>query len=157
PPRGIVKLWDAKTGQLLRQLEAHSRAVLQVAFSPDSQRLASVSWVRRSDETKARGEMKVWDVTNGSLLLTVPGHEGRMNGVVFSPDGRRLATGGSDTTVQIWDAQTGAELLTFRGHGQEVHCVAFSPDGRLLASAGGQVLDLSGREVKVWDAQTGQE
>src|SRR5262249_1911005 len=39
PSRGTVKLWDAKTGELLRQLEAHSREVSRVAFSPDGQRL----------------------------------------------------------------------------------------------------------------------
>src|SRR5262249_32861187 len=131
--------------------------VSQVAFSPDGQRLASVGWVRRSDETKARGEMKVWDVTNGSLLLTVPGHAGQMTCVAFTRDGQRLATKGPDTTVQIWDAHTGKELRTLRGHRQGVHCVAFSPDGRLLASGGGHPLYPSEQDVKVWDAQTGQE
>jgi WD40 repeat protein/serine/threonine protein kinase len=157
PPRGTVIVWDAKTGQLLHKLEGHSRGVSQVAFSPDSQRLASVSFVRMSDQMKPRGEMKIWDVTNGNLLRTVAGHEGLMNCVAFSPDGKRLATGSGDTTVQIWDAQTGEELRTFHGHSQTVACVAFSPDGRLLASGGGQGLYASEQEVKVWDAETGKE
>jgi WD40 repeat protein len=158
PPRGTVKVWDAKTGQLRRTLEERSRPVLQVAFSPDGQRLASVSWVRKSDEMPPRGEMKIWDVTTGKLLLTVPGHEGRMVCVAFSPDGKRLATGSPDTTVKIWDAQTGEELRTFRGHSQQVHCVAFSRDGRLLASGGGGPFDFLGEtELKVWDGETGQE
>jgi WD40 repeat protein len=151
-----VKIWDAKTGQLLRELEAHRTGVSKVAFSPDGQRLASVGWVRMRDERGAAGEMKVWDVTTGQSLLTVPGHGGRMDCVAFSPDGKRLATGSSDSTVTIWDAQTGEELRTFRGHSEVVHCVAFSPDGRLLASAGG-ARNPSEQDVKVWDGETGQE
>jgi WD40 repeat protein/serine/threonine protein kinase len=156
PPRGTVIVWDAETGQMLRKLEAHSRVVLQIAVSPDGQRLASVSWVKMSNEMPVRGEMKVWDVTTGNLLLTVPGHEGRMNCVAFSPDGKRLATGSSDTTVKIWDAQTGEEQRTFRGHCQPVSCVAFSPDGRLLASGSGQSLQ-GESELMVWDGETCKE
>jgi WD40 repeat protein/serine/threonine protein kinase len=146
PPPGTVKVWDAKTGQLLRQLKGHSNMVVGIAFSPDGQRLASVSWVRRNEEMPSRGEMKIWDVTTGNLLLTVPGHESLMNCVAFSPDGKRLATSGSqDTTVKIWDAQTGEEQRTFRGHNHKVQCVAFSPDGKRLAWGS------TDSTVKVWD------
>ena len=48
--------------------------------------------------------------------------------MAFSPDGRRLATGGEENTVKIWDVQTGKELQTLRGHSGDVYTVAFSPD-----------------------------
>src|SRR5262249_17744232 len=83
PTRGTVRVWDAQTGQLLRQLEGHGTGVSKVVFSPDGQRLASVGWVRMSDEMPPRGEMKIWDVRTGKQLLTVPGHEGRMECVAF--------------------------------------------------------------------------
>ena len=71
--------------------------------------------------------------------------------MAFSPDGRRLATGGEENTVKIWDVQTGQELHTLRGHNGDVYTVAFSPDdeGRWIASAG------EDSTVKVWDSQTG--
>ena len=92
---------------------------------------------------------------HANLLLTLKGHINQVNNVVFSPDGKRLASVAFGRTikegaVKVWDAQTGQELLTLKGHTNVVSSVAFSPDGKRLASAGG------GR-LKVWDAQTGQE
>jgi len=78
-------------------------------------------------------------------------HGGLVSSVVFSPDGRRIASGGWEKTVRIWDAATGRELETLRGHEDIVWAVAFSPDGRRLASAS------SDKTVRVWDAATGRE
>src|SRR5205085_1926373 len=66
------------------------------------------------------------------------------NGVAFSPDGRRLASAGSDRTVKVWNSATGQQI-TLRGHTAAVLCVVFSPGGHVLASA-----DASG-VVQVWD------
>jgi WD40 repeat protein len=96
-------------------------------------------------------EVKVWDAQTGQERLTLQGHTAWVNSVVFSPDGKSLASASRDKTVKVWDAQTGQELLTFKGHTGPVHRVAFSPDGKRLASSG------TDGTVKVWDAQTGLE
>ena len=82
-----------------------------------------------------------------------------VRGVQFSPDGRRLATACHEH-VQLWDAQTGQEqVLRFPCRDRHGHLdeVAFSPDGRRLAAVGGHTAVHPDREVKVWDAQTGEE
>jgi WD40 repeat protein len=61
--------------------------------------------------------------------------------------------------VKVWDAQTGQELLSLQGLTGSVSGVAYSPDGKRLATSSGREPSYStgtDREVKVWDAQTGQ-
>jgi WD40 repeat protein len=74
------------------------------------------------------------------------GHANFVRSLVFSPDGKQLASGSYDNTVRLWDAQTGDELITFRGHTQGVYTVAFSPDGQRLASAS------QDGTIRLWDA-----
>jgi WD40 repeat protein len=90
--------------------------------------------------------MKVWDAQTGQELLALKGHSGFVSSVVYSPDGKRLATASTDKTVKVWYAETGQELLTVEGHSEYPNGVAFSADGHRLAggSADGT--------VKIWDA-----
>src|SRR4051794_19600019 len=84
--------------------------------------------------------------------LVLKGHTKYVGHVVFSPDGKRLASGSGDTTVKVWDAATGQELLTLKGHSQPISQVVFSSDGKRLATAGSY-----DHTVRVWDAATGKE
>ena len=87
----------------------------------------------------------------GKKLLNVYSHAGMFSGIVFSPDGKTVATAGGDNTARVWDAVTGKELLTLSGHSDSVNGVAFSPDGKRLATAGDD------KTAKVWDLVTGKE
>ena len=65
--------------------------------------------------------------------------------VIFSPDGRRLATGDFMAQVRLWDVASGEELLTLKGHTSWVWALAFSPDGSRLYSGGRD------QTVRVWE------
>jgi len=82
--------------------------------------------------------------------LTLP-HTSIVFSAAFSPDGTKLATGTSDSTVKIWNVATGRELMTLRGQDGAISAIEFSPDGSRLATASHDA------SVKLWEVATGQE
>jgi WD40 repeat protein len=83
----------------------------------------------------------------GTLRL----HQTLPNCVAFRPDGKVLASGGSDNKVRFWDPRTGRQLRRLDGHDGDIACLAFSPDGRWLASGGDD------RVIRLWEAATGKQ
>jgi WD40 repeat protein len=145
--RGAVLIWDASSGRESGSLPGHSHGVRGLAFSPDGRQLASGAASGTAWGEPIGGELKVWDIGTGREVLTLPGHTDNVSCLVFSPDGRRLASGSSDETVKLWDVATGQEALTLRGHFGTVCAVAFSPDGHWLVSASHD------QTVRIWDAR----
>ncbi len=135
-----VRLWDVKTGELLKTFSGHFDAVESIAFSPDGEMIASGS----RDETTI-----LWDAKTGDYLRTLSGHSGTVNSVAFSPDCLLVATGSADTTLNLWDVKTGELLKTLSGHYDAVESIAFSPDGEIIAS-------VSDHERMLWDAKSGR-
>jgi WD40 repeat protein len=107
----------AQQVRLRSTLKGHDGAVLSLAFSPGGKLLAA------GGQT---GSVKLWDVSNGKLKVTVRDASSR---VVFSPGGKLLASASDDNTVKLWEVGTGKEETTFKGHKEEVTGLAFSPDG----------------------------
>ncbi len=128
----------------LHTLNGHTDWVSAVAFSPDGERLASVSW----DKTA-----RIWDVDTGEPLLVLPPMKSELNSVAFSPAGNKLALVGFDHTVTIVDGETGKLLTTLEGRiGPPV---TFSRDGKQLTaiSASREKMEAV---VAVWDTTSGK-
>ena len=89
----------------------------------------------------------IWDVAAGKEILSFQGHEGNVWSVCFSPDGKKIATSGSDNTARIWDSANGKLLKTIRGHARNVPTVDFHPDGKRLLTGSYD------RLVKIWPTE----
>jgi len=85
-------------------------------------------------------------------VLTLNGHAGRVDCVVFSPDGKSLASVGSDGAIKLWDVVSEIKPRVLKGHSSHgATSVAFSPDGKHMASGGYD------KAARIWDTATGKE
>lgn len=134
-----VRLFDFPNIQSTRQFENLGGWVRSLAYTPDG-RLVAV----------AAGDMvRLWNVTDGSLQLTIQDMEG-VRALAISPDGVTLAVGLQDNSIQLHALSDGSLLQTLLGHEGWIRCLTFSPDGTQLASG---AFDATAR---LWDVQSGE-
>jgi WD40 repeat protein len=132
------ELWDAREGRFKKTIEMdYGRIVPRIAFTPDGKTLAVLYAGETDRDPKAddlNGGVRLFDVATGKALRTIRGHKHMAISLAFSPDGKLLATGGSqnDFDVRLSDARTGKELCAI-AVAATVPALAFSPDGKVLA------------------------
>ena len=146
-----LRLWDAPTGKLRKTFAEHTSAVNTLAFSPDGRTLASASWGLIRLWNTNGVPLRLWYARTGEHLENFIYHIDYVRAVVFSPDGKHLASGGYDSRLRLWEANTGNHIATLRGGGP---AVAFSPDGKLIASeyGGDNIIGT----IALWDVHTGE-
>ncbi|MFZ5894387.1 MAG: TIR domain-containing protein [Myxococcota bacterium] len=131
---GNVKLWDARSGALLRSFTGHKSAILAVACNAPCDRLVTAD---------SQGTARVWDL-NRDEQLVIQAHASAIRNVGFSPDGRQFVTASDDGTAKLWDAQTGGPALILAGHAGWLRSAMFSPDGAKIVTAAHD------RTVRIW-------
>ncbi len=153
---GTIDLWDlgANPPRLSQSVQqAHSSAVLTLAFSPNGRLLASAGGDRK---------IVIWDMSNpGTIkpMQSLLGHVRAINSVAFSPDGAQLASGSDDKSVILWDVASGSLVgRPLSGHAGPVKSVAFSPNGQWLASGGADgTVNLWNLDLNTWRTQACQQ
>ena len=146
-----LRLWDTSTRKPRKVFGKHTGSVNTVAFSPDGKTIASASRGLIHLWNTKGVLLRLWYARTGEHIENFIDHIDVVRTVVFSPDGKLLASGGYDSRLRLWDASTGYHISTHRGGGS---AVAFSPDGKLLANAygGNGIIGTIG----LWDIQTGE-
>ena len=89
-----VELWHTTDGQRIMQLD--TLGVLSMAISPDGKTIATGSCDHK---------VRLWEITDGTLLRTLTGHGDYVTDLAFSPSGELLASSSTDGTVIIWGNQ----------------------------------------------------
>ncbi len=140
---GIIRVWDAETGEFQRALVGHNSYVYGLAWSPDGATLASAG--------AFDGTARLWDATTGmTLRILAKGHKGYTHHVAWSRDGKWLVVaGGSSGFLTLWDV-TKPDPVKTSETGNPINGIAFGPDPRLVAVAARAL------GVQVWDVREGK-
>jgi WD40 repeat protein len=144
---------DSASPLLVLDAGGHTAVVRKIGFTPDNQRLVTVS----HDKT-----VRIWDVASGEVLQVIrlpigPGVEGQLEAVAISPDGQRIAVGGTPfglgklgVLIHVLSLETGQVQQVLKGNREIISSLAFSSDGkRLLASSNDGI-------AVIYDVTTGQ-
>jgi WD40 repeat protein len=138
----------ASTGRPIATVTENTAPVFQAVFSPNSKSIALAD---------ADGKAGIFDARTGKLRRWLhrrgqePAHPlGRVNSIGWSPDGRFIVTGGSDSQIHVWNAATGRYLRTLWAHAGPVNSVAFAPDADRVVTTGAD------RMAYVWTIPSGK-
>jgi WD40 repeat protein len=86
----------------------------------------------------------LWNLKTGKEITSLTGHQSEVTSVVFSPDGKTLASSSADKTIKLWNLGTEKEIASLTGHQSYLTSVVFSPDGKTLASSSAD------KGIKLW-------
>ncbi|MCP3956119.1 MAG: hypothetical protein GY697_28475 [Desulfobacterales bacterium] len=130
PVQYFVVLWDA-AGKMIRKIEIPFFDIHDLAFRPDGKALACAGWLKQKESL-----VKIISLT-GEPLVSFARHSQEDSGVdavAFSPDGKQIVSGTSESAPLLWKAD-GGEQKQLPGPSKGVHELAFSRDGRFIAGA----------------------
>jgi WD40 repeat protein len=150
-----ILLWNTTTQQQIERLKGHTDWITSIAFNPSGRMLASSS----EDST-----IRLWDVVTKWQIAqlmrpqVIPREQDlrfwdtdSVFSVVFSPDGKLLASGARDKTVWLWDVENKRLVASLEGHTNWINSVSFSPVENILASGGRD------NTVRLWDVDKKQQ
>ncbi len=151
---GVIRAWDTSSGVCLAAFNAHRSSILRLRVHPDGRRIATSSSDRtivlwdlerllHGIATEApRGEAPVAPPDNAKLA-TLRGHVDRVTTIAFSPDGKTLASSGSnfDRALRIWNLDT-LEVQTLQPSSGLLETLCFTADSRMLYGGGWFTLDV---------------
>jgi WD40 repeat protein len=149
---GYIRIFDFKTGELLKTFHEPNFAAYSIAFSNDG---ASIAYAGDNfDLYQSRVYVRRWEDPDQVKILEGHGKDGENRTiwkVNFSPDNSQIISCGVDNSVRIWKLSDTKEEFNLKGNKFHVRSARFSPDGKHCISGS---LDSSLRQ---WESKTGKE
>jgi hypothetical protein len=125
--RGLVRVYHAATGELVRELAEHRDALYDAEWSPDGKLLATAGYDRL---------VLIWNAADGKLLRTLDAHKGAIFDLAWHPQSQLLASASADETVKLWRVADGMRLDTLNQPQGELNQVLFAAGGEQVVAVG---------------------
>lgn len=146
-----VIVWDAKNKKVTQML-AVSNYPNRIAFSPDGSLLAVAETGYHQDRSKrvfAPCDVSVWKLATGEKIFALKGNRRDVHSVSFSSDGKMIASGGKDGSINVWDLSNGQSIKSWTT-GSSVGELAFLSGDKSIASTG------DAGNVQIWEVRSGR-
>lgn len=145
-----VTLWNEEGGVIWNRSYGHidtGGRLIKMAFSPDGKWLA----LALASTPGGGWTIEVIDAKTGDKVVGLPmgSDSTAIMAISFSPDGKLLASAGTDQTIRLWDTQSWSARNPLKGH--RVVVVSFLADGKKLLSGGAD------GQVRLWSADDGRQ
>jgi WD40 repeat protein len=141
-----ILIWEIETGVLISRTSLPVGNIVTIALRSDFSEVAFTSGQYGKPSVIYVCETRAGTLAPENARIALAGHDREVFDIDFSPNGRRLASGGAGGTIKIWDTETGVEMANLVRHAEWVRQLKFSPDGSRLLSR-----DNAGRVI-VWNA-----
>ncbi|MBF0320953.1 MAG: serine/threonine protein kinase, partial [Nitrospirae bacterium] len=138
---GSLRLWDVKTGEVLRIFKGHAAEISSLAFARGGRFLLSAS---------KDGMMILWDFDTGERVKVYRCPSNNITCAAIDEDLAFIATGSTDRNIRLWDCAAGSVTKTLSGHTDTVMAIDISHDGTFIVSGG------VARRIRAWDVASGK-
>jgi len=133
-----IRIWDTKTGSLVKTLTGHTKPVVSLDITSDGKMLISGS----TDYS-----VKLWDLENESEPKDLTGHNSGILFVRFCPKGERAVSISNNNYFILWDIKNKKEIYKSNLNDDFIRSVAWSPDGKHIAIG-------ANRGIYIWNTET---
>lgn len=157
---GKLRLWNLDT-RLLATFESPQNDICKInsyAFSPNEMQMVSVTGYdppshdprRLANISRSDNAIRQWDVAAGELLKCRT-FENPVYSCAYSPNEKKIVSGGRNGSLVLWNATNLEEIFTLKGHSDSVIICQYSPEGSYFLSTS------SDQNIKIWNVESGSE
>jgi len=137
-----VRLFDAETGTISREIPTGQIEVNGVAFAPDGKELMTAG-----DD----GSIGSWNLETGRVRLQFAAQPEKAFQLLYTPDGKHIVSCGDNPVIRLFETDSGRHVRSFEGHQRTVQSLVPAHDGRTFVSTSDD------ETARVWDFETGTE
>lgn len=148
-----IRIWDAQTWEERLCIEGHENKIRCLCYSPEGRRIASGAGANTLERGNRPDDhtIRIWDAESGRHLRCLRGHDRRVMGLAFCPDGDRIVSGSRDSSIRIWSTEDGEERRPLRWDEGWITSVASVPGGRRV------ITGARDETLRTWDPTNGRQ